>query len=191
LMPDVDPESLRAKMTKTGDLEAVVFNKLFEFSEKADALLTAEQRKTLQELKHRQAAKATHSRSQTPHMSLHQDRANGHVRFEFFLDQIGALKLSDAQVAALVSLKDETQKATLLDKAKLKALELDLLDQLSRLDAHATSLNDALITAVQQLEKTRAKMVHARLEAYLKARQILTPEQRAHVQPVEPLLESS
>lgn len=194
LSPNVDPEHLREKMTKTGDLEAVVFAKLFEYSDKAEALLTAEQRKTLQELRHHQVVRTTGGRAyagQTGfHQNTHQDHASGQARFDFFLDQIGALSLSDAQIAQLVTLKDETRKATLVDQAKLKGLELDLLDQLDRLDSQTALPNDQLAGKVRQLEDIRAKITETRLGAYLKARQILTPEQRARVHPVDALLNS-
>jgi Spy/CpxP family protein refolding chaperone len=195
LMPDVEPESLREKMTRTGDLEAIAFNTLFEFSEKAEALLTGDQRKTLQDLKHQQALRAAHGRSYGSHAGSHQntsqDYGSEHPRFEFFLDQIGSLRLSDAQVAQLVALKDETRKATLVDQAKLKASELDLLDQLDRFDSRSASFGDTLTAKVRQLEDIRGRITQMRLEAYLKAKQILTPEQRVRVHPVEPLLGSS
>lgn len=195
LTPDVDPERLREKMTKTGDLEAVVFSKLFEFSDKVEGLLTDEQRKRLQELKRNQVMRTAHGRSYArqagSHQNTHQDHANSQARFDFFLDQIHVLRLSDAQIAQLVALKDETRKATLLEQAKLKGLELDLLDQVDRLDSLTALPDDQLAAKVRKLEDVRATITKIRLEAYLKARRILTPDQRVRVHAGEPLLESS
>lgn len=195
LTPDVDPEQLREKMTRTGDLEAVVFNKLFELSDKVEGLLTEEQRKRLQDLKRNQVARAAHGRSYgnqaASHQHMPQDHANSRAGFDFFLDQIHALRLSDAQIAQLVALKDETRKATLVEQAKLKGLELDLLDQVDRLDSRAAMPDDQLTAKIRQLEDVRAMITKMRLDAYLKAKQILTPDQRVRVHAREPLLESS
>lgn len=74
LTPAVDPERLREKMTKTGDLEAQVFAKLFELSEKAEGLLTDEQRQRLQGLR-RHAARRPHGAG-----NPHGKSAGGHDR---------------------------------------------------------------------------------------------------------------
>src|SRR5579884_2267477 len=42
LTPDVRPEQLREKMTKTGDMEAELFAKLFDLSDRVERLLTAD-----------------------------------------------------------------------------------------------------------------------------------------------------
>lgn len=189
LTPDVDPERLREKMTKTGDLEAGVFTKLFELSDRAEGLLRSDQRKTLHDLKRRHTARATRARPHAGRASVPLDHAGGPPRFDFFLDQVGPLRLSEAQVTQLVALKDETRKATLLDQAKLKGIKLDLIEQVHQLDSRTDLPSNQLASQVQQLGGLHVKLTETRIEAYHKARQILTPEQRAKAQPVEALLD--
>jgi hypothetical protein len=86
LTPNVNPEDLRGKVTKTGDLEAVLFMRLFEVSDRAEALLSPEQRTILQRLRHHQIITAG-NRHDYAHGTPHQRQATGPARFDFFLDQ--------------------------------------------------------------------------------------------------------
>jgi Spy/CpxP family protein refolding chaperone len=182
LTPAVDPERLREKMTKTGDLEAQVFTKLFDLSEMAEALLTDEQRQRLQGLR-RHAATRVHGAGHS-----HVRSAGGHDRprasgySALFLDQIETLQLSEAQVAQLVALREDMQRATLIHQARLKGLELDVHNELNRSSLDGEGSEKALTALIHQVEAEHAKMEGLRLQTYVTARQILTPEQRERVQ---------
>ena len=188
MRPDVDPEVIRAKMQKTGETEGVLFNKLFQTSDEIDKLLTGDQRKTLAELKqHRQRHAASRRRSDHTGGRHGEPHPSG---FDYFLDQTDYLALTEEQVAALVEAKSETRKAVLIEEAKLKGAELELLSLLRRQNGAGTVPEEQLTTAVQGLEAVRSNITRVKARGYLKARQLLTPEQQRRVHPPQTLIDS-
>ncbi len=189
MRPDVDPQVVRAKMQKTGETEGVLFNKLFQTSDDIEARLTDEQRKRLMELK-RQVSRNGSDRARARHGAAgHGTRAHP-AGFDYFLDETGHLGLTTEQVAALVNAKNETRKAILVEQAKVKAAELALLDLL-RPGGDTTVPEDKLRNAIQGVEQARSRITLARAHGYLKARQLLTPEQQQRVHPPQSLLEET
>lgn len=189
MRPDVDPQVVRAKMQKTGETEGVLFNKLFQTSDDIEARLTDEQRKKLVELK-RQVSRNGSDHARAGHGAAgHGTRAHP-AAFDYFLDETGHLGLTTEQVAALVNAKNETRKAILVEQAKVKAAELALLDLL-RPGGDMTVPEDKLRNAIQGVEQARSRITLARAHGYLKARQLLTPEQQQRVHPPQSLLEET
>jgi Spy/CpxP family protein refolding chaperone len=186
MRPDVDPEMIRAKMQKTGETEGVLFHKLFETSDQIEAQLTDEQRKKLAELKHnRQRHAAERERgghARGGHGEQSGDRSST-LGFEYFLDQTGRLALTEEQIAALVAAKNETRRTVLIEQAKLKGAELKLLNLLRDHNGEMPAPEEKIATAVQGLEQFRSKITQVKAFGYLKARQILTPEQQRRVHP--------
>ncbi len=185
--PDVDPEIVRAKMQKTGETEGVLFNKLFEVSDKIEARLTPEQRKKLTELKQH----ALHTSSDRERAG-HAGRGPGHGHraapggFDYFLDQSGRLGLTPEQVAALVDAKNETRKTVLIEQAKLKGAELSLLTLL-RPNGDKPVPEDKIAAAVQDVEQVRSRITRAKALGFINARKLLTTEQQQRVHPPETL----
>ncbi len=188
MWPDVDPEVIRAKMQTTGETEGVVFNKLFAVSDQIDVQLTEEQRKKLVEIK-QQVSRTSSDRERTGHAGASQGNRANPVGFDYFLDQTVRLGLTAEQVAALVNAKNETRKMILIEQAKLKSAELTLLNLL-RPEADTTVPEDKIATAVQGVEQVRSRITRTKALGYLKARQLLTPEQQQRVHPPETLEES-
>ncbi len=184
---DVDPQVVRAKMQKTGETEGVLFNKLFQVSDDVEARLTGEQRKRLTELKRRVSRNGA-DRMRGTHAASHGARANP-AGFDYFLDQPERLGLTAEQVAALVNVKNETRKTILLDQAKVKAAELSLLNLLRPGDGAVPE--DTLASAIHGVEQARSNVTLARVHGYLKARELLTPEQRQRVHPPQTVLEEN
>ena len=181
LRPDADPEMIRAKMQKTGETEGVLFNKLFETSDRIEAQLTEEQRKKLAELKQNRQRQAAERERDGYGAGGHESRPRPRG-FDYFLDQVGRLGLTEAQIAGLVAAKNETRKAVLIEEAKLKGAELQLLNLLRPQNAETVS-EEKVATAVQGLEQFRTKITQTKALGYLKARQLLTPEQQQRVHP--------
>ena len=96
-------------------------------------------------------------------------------------DVSGRLGLTPEQVAALVAAKNETRKTVLIEQAKLKGVELQLLGLLR--NGETPVPEDTIATAVQGLERVRSRITQVKALGYLKARQILTPEQQQRVHP--------
>ena len=93
----------------------------------------------------------------------------------------GRLGLTPEQVAALVAAKNETRKTVLIEQAKLKGAELQLLGLLR--NGETSVPEDKIATAVQGLERVRSRITQVKALGYLKARQILTPEQQQRAHP--------
>ena len=186
MRPDVDPEVIRAKMQKTGETEGVLFNKLFAVSDEIDAQLTDEQRKKLAELKQNrrrpwaEMERGAHRGSGHGERSGHRSSSTG---FEYFLDQPGRLGLTVEQTAALVAAKNETRRTVLIEQAKLKGAELKLLNLLRDQNAETPASEEKIANAVRGLEEIRGRITQVKALGFLKARQILTPEQQQRVHP--------
>ena len=184
---DVDPEVIRAKMQKTGETEGVLFSKIFAVSDQIDAQLTEDQRKKLAELKQNRQRHAA-DKERTGHASAAHGERPGPAAFpafDYFLDQTGRLGLTPEQVTALVAAKNETRKTVLIEQAKLKGAELQLLGLLR--NGETPVPEDKIATAVQDLEQVRSKITRVKALGYLKARQILTREQQQRVHPPQTL----
>ena len=189
MRPDVDPETIRAKMSKTGETEGVLFNKLFTVADQIDAQLTEEQRKKLSDLKQRRQRHTVDTES-TGHANAAHGERPGHVAsptFDYFLDQPGRLGLTPEQVSALVAAKNETRKTILIEQAKLKSAELQLLNLLRSQNGEAPPSEEKIATAVEGLEQVRSRITQVKTLGYLKARQILTKEQQQRVHPPQTL----
>jgi Spy/CpxP family protein refolding chaperone len=186
MRPDADPQVIRAKMQKTGETEGVLFNKLFETSDRIEALLADEQRKKLGELKQARqrhgAATESTSHAATGHAGRSGDHA-GSPGFDYFLGETGRLGLTADQLGNLVATKNETRKAVLIEQAKLKAAELKLLNVLRDQDGDKPMPEDTIEAAVRGLEEVRGRITKAKALGYLKARGILTKEQQQRVHP--------
>ena len=183
MRPDVNPEVIRAKMQTTGETEGVLFNKLFAVSEQIETQLTEEQRKKLAELKQNRQRHAVNTERPGHASAAHGERPGSpaSLAFDYFLDQPGRLGLTPEQVAALVTAKNETRKTVLIEQAKLKGAELQLLNLLRNGE---TPVPEAKIaTAVQGLEQVRSRITQVKALGYLNARQILTGEQQQRVHP--------
>ncbi len=179
---DVDPEVIRAKMQKTGETEGVLFNKLFEVTDRIQARLTEQQRAKLAEL--RRHRMRTASDKQRPGHSGGPHGAPAHqTGFDYFLDQGGRIGISEEQTAALVQVKNETRKALLIEQAKFKASELKLLSLLRGGGEAAQPSEEKLAAAMQEMEQGRSKMTRAKVLGYLNARRLLTAEQQSRVHP--------
>jgi len=189
MRPDVDPETIRAKMAKTGETEGVLFGKLFAVSDQIEAQLTDEQRKKLAELKHTRqrhganAVPASHARAAHGERQAHADSP----AFDYFLDQAARLGLTPEQVAGLVDTKNETRKTVLIEQAKLKAAELQLLTLLGHQNGQTPASEDKIASSVQGLEQVRSRITQVKALGYLKARQLLNPEQQKRVHPPQTL----
>lgn len=183
MRPDVNPEVIRAKMQKTGETEGVLFNTLFAVSDQIDAQLTEEQRKKLAELKQNRRPHAADRERDGQANAVHRERPGpaASPAFDYFLDQTGRLGLTPEQVAGLVAAKNETRKTVLIEQAKLKGAELELLGLLR--NGETPVPEDKITTAVQGLEHVRSRITRVKALGYLKARQILTPEQQQRVHP--------
>lgn len=182
LRPDVNPEVIRTKMAKTGETEGVLFNKIFAVSDQIEAQLTEEQRKKLTELKQNRRAHVS-STDRARHVSNPHGERSGSAptpAFDYFLDQTGRLGLTPEQIAALVAAKNETRKTVLIEQAKLKGAELELLALLRNGE---TPAEDKLASAVQGLERVRSRITQAKALGYVNARQLLTREQQQRVHP--------
>jgi Spy/CpxP family protein refolding chaperone len=190
MRPDVDPEVIRAKMQKTGETEGVLFNKLFEVSDQIEAQLTDDQRKKLAELKQsRQRHRAEMERGGHAG-SGHGERSgerSGPSGFEYFLDQTGRLGLTGEQTAALVAAKNETRKTVLIEQAKLNGAELRLLNLLRNHNGEGPVSEEKIAAVVRGLEEIRGRITQVKALGYLKARQLLTPEQQRRVHPPQTL----
>jgi hypothetical protein len=182
---DVNPEVIRAKMQKTGETEGVLFSKLFAVSDQIEAQLTEEQRKKLAELKQNRQRHAANTERPGHAGAAHGERPSQAVSpaFDYFLDQPGRLGLTPEQVAALVAAKNETRKTVLIEQAKLKGAELQLLNLLRYQNGETPVSEDKIATAVQGLEQVRSRITQVKAFGYLKARQILTREQQQRVHP--------
>jgi hypothetical protein len=185
MRPDVNPEVIRAKMQKTGETEGVLFSKLFAVSDQIEAQLTEEQRKKLAELKQNRQRHAANTERPGHAGAAHGERPSQAVSpaFDYFLDQPGRLGLTPEQVAALVAAKNETRKTVLIEQAKLKGAELQLLNLLRYQNGETPVSEDKIATAVQGLEQVRSRITQVKAFGYLKARQILTREQQQRVHP--------
>lgn len=185
MRPDVNPEVIRAKMQKTGETEGVLFSKLFAVSDQIEAQLTEEQRKKLAELKQNRQRHAANTERPGHAGAAHGERPSPAVSpaFDYFLDQPGRLGLTPKQVAALVAAKNETRKTVLIEQAKLKGAELQLLNLLRYQNGETPVSEDKIATAVQGLEQVRSRITQVKAFGYLKARQILTREQQQRVHP--------
>lgn len=182
MRPDVDPEVIRAKMQKTGETEGVLFGKLFAVSDQIDAQLTPEQNKKFAELKHHRPPHAAKPAGLNHDSAAHGDQSrSAGERFEYFLDQTGPLALTPEQIAALVAEKNQTNKAVLIEEAKLKGAELKLLNLLRNGDTPVPQ--EKVTTAIHDLEQIRSRITLAKTHGYLNARQILSrdQQQRAHL----------
>jgi Spy/CpxP family protein refolding chaperone len=188
MRPDVDPEVVRAKMAKTGETEGVLFGKLFAVSDQIEAQLTDEQKKKLAELKQSRQRHAGEKERAGHPSALHGERPAHPASpgFEYFLDQTGRLGLTPDQVANLVAAKNDTRKTVLIEQAKWKAAELRLLTLLGHRNGQTAS-EDQIATAVQGLEQVRSKITQVKALGYLKAREILTPQQQQRVHPPQTL----
>jgi Spy/CpxP family protein refolding chaperone len=186
MRPDVDPEAVRAKMQKTGETEGVLFNKLFKTSDQIEAQLTDEQRKKLGELK-----QARQRHGETGERNGHAGAGHGNrsvdhggsLGFDYFLGQSGRLGLTAEQIAALVAAKNEARKAVLIEQAKFKTAELQLLNVLRDQDGEKPVPEEKIATAVHNLEEIRSRITQTKALGYLKARAILTKEQQQRVHP--------
>jgi hypothetical protein len=164
----------------------VLFNKLFETSDRIEALLTEEQRKKLADLKQRRRRYGADMESGGHAGAGHVGRAVNHAGssgFDYFLGEIGRLGLTADQIGDLVAAKNETRKAVLIEQAKLKAAELKLLNVLRDQDGDKPMPQENLATAVQSLEEIRGRITTAKALGYLKARAILTKDQQQRVHP--------
>jgi len=186
MRPDVDPDVIRAKMQKTGETEGVLFNKLFETTDRIQARLTDAQRAKLAELKrHHQRTSSDKQRTSHPagshgtpgHQSGHQ------TGFDYFLDQGGRIGIAEEQTAALVQVKNDTRKALLVEQAKFKASELKLLNRLRSGSDPSQYSEEALAAAVREMEEGRSRMTKLKVQGYLNARHVLTTEQQSRVHP--------
>ena len=189
MRPDVDPEAIRTKMAKTGETEGVLFGKLFAVSDQIEAQLTEEQRKKLAELKQNRQRHAA-DREQAGHANPAHGERPAHAAspgFDYFLDQTGRLGLTPEQVAGLVAAKNETRKTVLIEQAKLKGAELQLLNLLRSQNGETPAPEDRIATAVQGLEQVRSRITQVKALGYLKARQLLSPEQQRRVHPPQTL----
>ncbi|MGH7230711.1 MAG: Spy/CpxP family protein refolding chaperone [Nitrospiraceae bacterium] len=184
--PEMDPEVIRAKMQKTGETEGVLFNKLFAVSDQIDAQLTEEQRKKLAELKQNRQRHAA-DKERSGHAGAGHGNRPGPLGFDYFLDQTGRLGLTPEQVSTLVAAKNETRKTVLIEQAKLKGAELQLLNLLRHQNGETPAPEDKIATAVQGLEQFRSRITQVKALGYLKARQILTREQQQRVHPPQTL----
>lgn len=182
MRPDVDPEVIRARMQKTGETEGMLFNKLFETSDQIEAQLTDEQRKKLGELKQNRRNHGA-DMERGGHAGAGHGERSGQHGFEYFLDQTDRLGLTGEQTGALVAAKNETRKTVLIEQAKFKAAELTLLNLLRGQDGETPVLEEKIATAVRGLEEIRGRITKVKALGYLKARQILTPEQQRRVHP--------
>ena len=190
--PLIDPEVVRTKMQKTGDMEGVLFNKLFELSDRVKGLLTEKQRETLRELKHARHIQATGLRQnrtgQTTSSHADHERAPETLEsFRFFLDQIKTVGLTREQVAELVALKNQTKNTHLFDHARLKGMELELFNLIHRIAREDELPEGQMDEKIHQIEQARAKHTQVQVMAYLKARRILTEEQERRIRPVAAL----
>ncbi|MET0515520.1 MAG: hypothetical protein ABW047_09375 [Nitrospiraceae bacterium] len=182
MRPDVDPQMIHAKMQKTGETEGVLFGKIFEVSDQIDAQLTDEQRKKLAELKQNRPRHMA-ERERAGHTGAGHGERQDPLGFGYFLDQTGPLGLSTEQTASLVAAKNETRKTVLIEQAKLKGVELKLLNLLRDQDGQTPAPEEKIATAVRGLEEVRSRITQAKALGYLKARQILTKEQQLRVHP--------
>jgi hypothetical protein len=182
---DVNPEVIRAKMQKTGETEGVLFSKLFVVSDQIDAQLTEAQRKKLAELKQTRQRHAANTERAGHSSAAHGERSGSAASpaFDYFLDQPGRLGLTPEQVAALVAAKNETRKTVLIEQAKLKGAELQLLNLLRYQNGETPVSEGKIAIAVQGLEQVRSRITQVKALGYLKARQILTREQQQRVHP--------
>ena len=180
---DVNPEVIRAKMQKTGETEGVLFNTLFAASDQIEAQLTEEQRKKLAELKQTRQRHAANTGQAGHARAAHGERPAPAASpvFDYFLDQTGRLGLTPEQVASLVAAKNETRKTVLIEQAKLKGAELQLLNLLRNGETPVSE--EKIATAVQGLEQVRSRITQVKALGYLNARQLLTPEQQQRVHP--------
>ena len=183
MRPDVEPEVIRGKMQKTGETEGVLFSKIFAVSDQIEAQLTEEQRKKLAELKQNRQRHAANTERAGHASAAHGERPGpaSSPAFDYFLDQTGRLGLTPEQVAALVDAKNETRKTLLIEQAKLKGAELQLLNLLR--NGETPVPEDKIATAVQGMEQVRSRITKAKALGYLNARQILTREQQQRVHP--------
>jgi hypothetical protein len=85
----------------------------------------------------------------------------------------------------LVGVKNDTRKAILIEQAKLKGNELALLSLLRYEGDTAGPAEERIATAVQGMEQVRSRITRTKALGFLKARQILTPEQQQRVHPPE------
>jgi Spy/CpxP family protein refolding chaperone len=186
---DVNPEVIRAKMQKTGETEGVLFSKIFAVSDQIDAQLTEDQRKKLAELKQNRQRHAADKEREGHPSAVHGERPGlgASPGFDYFLDQITRLGLTPEQVEALVAAKNETRKTVLIEQAKLKGAELQLLNLLHHQNGEMPAPEDKIATAVQGLEQVRSRITQVKALDYLNARQILTPEQQRRVHPPQTL----
>lgn len=184
--PFVDPEAVRAKMQKTGEMEGVLFSKLLDLSKEVEALLTPGQRAAHRERKRSpHGGVTTRPGSRSPHHGMaHRGREADLEHFRFFLDQIDALALKPEQIAELVALENETTKALLVQEAKRKAWEIELVALLQRPETGEGSPDDAISRTIRRLEGIETERTEERVGAYLRARRLLTPAQRAHIPPM-------
>jgi Spy/CpxP family protein refolding chaperone len=189
MRPDVNPEVIRAKMQKTGETEGVLFSKIFAVSDQIDAQLTEEQRKKLAELKQNRQRHAADKEREGHPSAAHGERPGPGASpgFDYFLDQITRLGLTPEQVEALVAAKNETRKTVLIEQAKLKGAELQLLNLLRHQNGETSAPEDKIATAVQGLEQVRSRITQVKALGYLNARQILTPVQQRRVHPPQTL----
>ncbi|HXF93297.1 MAG TPA: hypothetical protein VNK46_11125 [Nitrospiraceae bacterium] len=183
----MDPEAVHAKMQKTGETEGVLFNTLFEVSDSIEAQLTEEQRTKLAELKQTSQRRAA-GKEQTVLVGAGYGVHPGTPSFDSFLDQTGRLGLTAEQIVALVAAKNETRKTFLIEQAKLKEAELKLLTLLRDQNAGTLASDDKLAAAARDLEEIRSRITQSKALGYLKAQQLLTPEQRQRGHP-QPTLE--
>jgi Spy/CpxP family protein refolding chaperone len=187
MRPDVDPQIIRAKMQTTGETEGVLFNKLFETSDRIEALLTDEQRKKLGELKQaRQRHGETGGDGSGRTSAGLGNRSGAHAGssgFDYFLGETGRLGLTADQIGNLVAAKNETRKAVLIEHAKFKAAELKLLNVLRDQEGDRPVPEDRIDGSIQSLEEIRGRITKAKALGYLKARGILTTEQQQRVHP--------
>ncbi|BFU93386.1 MAG: protein of unknown function [Nitrospira sp.] len=181
MRPDIDPEAIRAKMQKTGETEGVLFNKLFEVTDRIQGHLTEEQRTKLAELKRhhiRTSDKQRAGHPGSPHGTpVHQ------TGFDYFLDQGSRMGINEEQTAALVQVKNETRKALLIEQAKFKASELKLLTLLRGGSDTTLPSEEKLAAAVQGMEQSRSRMTRVKVQAYFDARRVLTAEQQSRAHP--------
>ena len=86
-----------------------------------------------------------------------------------------------------IAAKNETGKTVLIEQAKLKGAELQLLNLLRAQNGETPAPEDRIATAVQGLEQVRSRITQVKALGYLKARQLLTPEQQQRVHPPQTL----
>lgn len=182
MRPDVDPEAIRAKMQKTGETEGVLFNKLFEVTDRIQALLTEEQRAKLAELK-RHHLRTSSDKQRASHPGGPHGTPVHQTGFDYFLDQGSRMGINEEQTAALVQVKNQTRKALLIEQAKFKASELKLLNLLRGGSDTTQPSEEKLATAVQGMEQSRSRMTRVKVQGYLDARRLLTAEQQSRAHP--------